>query len=463
MKQITFLSISLLLAMSAFSQDITGEWNGVLNQLKLRLVFHINKTGETYTATMDSPDQKAFGIPVDTIAFDGSKLSLSIKKIAAPLFYEGDFKTDSIDGTFKQGVLSIPMTLTRTPQEVKSIVRPQDPKPPYPYISEDVTFENKSAGIALAGTITLPSTGNNFPAVILITGSGPQNRNEELLGHKPFLVLSDFLTRNGIAVLRYDDRGVGGSGGNYLTAGLDDFASDAAAAVNYLKTRKEISPKKIGIIGHSEGGTVAFMLAGKKNSNLAYIVSMAGMAIPGDSLLRMQRNLLYKAMGLSDDDIAKVQTLMDTITNIVNKYPEDYILRNMDRLADEALPDSLKGNDAAKEGFQKAVKQMMTPEMKSILNNNPADALTKVKCPVLALNGEKDLQVPADINLERIKALVKSRVTVKKYPGLNHLFQHCTTGLPAEYGLIEETISPEVLSDIAKWIKEDYIIRTSKQ
>ncbi|MCL1934011.1 MAG: alpha/beta hydrolase, partial [Candidatus Azobacteroides sp.] len=261
-------------------------------------------------------------------------------------------------------------------------------------------------------------------------------------------------TRNGIAVLRYDDRGVAESGGKYATANLDDFAADALAAVNYLKTRKEINPKKIGIIGHSEGGTIAFMLASDKNNNLAYIVSMAGMAIPGDSLLRMQRYLTANKMGASDAQIEQNEMLMDIINSIVNKYPDDFILQNTDKLYDEAVPDSLKENGVIKNSFQQWVRQMMQPEMKSLMNCNPSNALIKIKCPVLALDGEKDLQVPPDVNLNRVKALVKSSVTIKKYPDLNHLFQHCTTGLPTEYGNIEETISPEVLSDIAVWIKQ---------
>ena len=332
--------------------------------------------------------------------------------------------------------------------------RLQEPKPPYPYISEDVTFDNPSAGIILAGTLTMPSSGKNFPAVILITGSGGQDRNEELMGHKPFLVIADYLTRNGIAVLRYDDRGVAKSGGNYQTATLDDFATDAAAAVNYMKTRKEINLKKIGVIGHSYGGTIAFMLAGENNNNIAYLVAMAGVAIPGDSLLQMQRYSIAGKMGVSDEDIEKNQAFMDIVHNVVNKYSEDFILQNMDKLTDEFLPDSLKVYETAKTSFQQAVKQMMAPELKSILNNNPCKALQNIKCPVFAINGEKDMQVPADINLNRVKALVKGPITTKKYSDLNHLFQHCNTGLPNEYGNIEETISPGVLSDIAEWIKQ---------
>jgi dienelactone hydrolase len=347
-----------------------------------------------------------------------------------------------------------PLNLKKIEENSFQLIRPQEPKPPYQYISEEITFENKSAGITLAGTLTMPKEGKNFPAVILVTGSGGQNRDEELMGHKPFLVIADYLTRNGIAVLRYDDRGVAKSGGNYATATLDDFVTDAASAVNYLKTRKEINSKKIGIIGHSCGGTIAFMLAGEKNSNLAFIVSMAGMSIPGDSLMRMQRYLISKKMGVSDIQIEQNEKVIDIINGIINKYSEDFISQNIDKLIDEYLPDSLKIYETAKTSFHQAIKQMMSPEVKSIMNINPSEALKNIKCPVLALNGEKDLQVPADINLDKVKALVKSPVTAKKYPGLNHLFQHCDTGLPNEYGSIEETISQEVLNDIVNWIKQ---------
>ena len=455
MKRIIILAVSLSLAVSVFSQDIKGSWIGILNTglLKLRIVLNISEKEGGYSATMDSPDQGATGIPVSAVNFENAKLTFSIA--TANIEYEGIMQSDSIVGTFKQNGMTFPLNLSHAKENSTLVVRPQNPQPPYPYNSEDVKFENKEAGITLAGTLTLPKEGKNFPVAILVTGSGPQNRDEEILGHKPFLVLSDYLTRNGIAVLRYDDRGTAESSGNYATATLDDFVTDAAAAVNYVKSRKEIDPKKIGIIGHSYGGTIAFMLAGEKDNNLAYIVSMAGVAIPGDSLLRMQRYLIAKKMGIPDKNIAESQAFMDTIVyRIIKKYPEDFILQNMDKLSNEAIPDSLKGNEAVKASFQQVVKQMMTPEMKSIMDSDPSNVLTKIKCPVLALDGEKDLQVPPDINLERIKTLVKSPVTVKKYPDLNHLFQHCSTGLPAEYGSIEETISPEVLSDIAVWIKE---------
>ena len=453
MKRIIISIISLLLALPAFSQEINGSWSGVLNAgvIKLRLVINISEKGGIYSATMDSPDQGAKGIPVSALNFENAKLTFSIAKLQ--IEYEGVWQNDSIVGTFKQGGMAFPLNLKHLKEGSTPVIRrPQEPKLPYPYHSENVRFENKAADITLAGTLSLPKEGKNFPAAILVTGSGQQNRDEEIMGHKTFFVLSDYLTRNGIAVLRYDDRGVAESGGNYSTATLDDFATDAAAAVNYLKTRKEINPKKIGVIGHSEGGIIAFMLASEKNNGLAYIVSMAGMAIPGDSLMRMQRYLIANKMGIPDAQIEQNEMLVDKANRIVNTYSDDFILQNMDKLTNEAFPDSLKANEAIRMAFHQGIKQLMLPEIKSLMNFNPSNALTKIKCPVLALNGEKDLQVPADINLNRVKALVKSPVTIKKYPDLNHLFQHCTTGLPNEYGSIEETISPEVLSDIVSWI-----------
>jgi len=458
MKRIILLSLSLLLALSAFSQDITGSWNGVLNELKLRLVFHIAKTGDSYTSTMDSPDQKAFGIPVTATTFDGLKLSLAVSNIG--LLYEGELRNDSIVGTFKQNVFSVPMILTRTPQEVKPVARPQDPKPPYPYRSEEVTFENKSAGITLAGTLTMPPSGNNFPAVILIAGSGAQNRNEEIMGHKPFLVIADYLTRQGIAVLRYDKRGIGQSTGDFRSATTADFAADAESAVAYLKTREEINPHKIGLIGHSEGGIIVPMIAARSN-DVAFIVMLAGSGIRGDSLLLLQNELIAKASGMPEDKIARGSKLNTLIFGKITSAKDSVTLQEMTDFmttlkseAAEFIPNGMNSDDFIKN----SAMQMTNPWMQYFLRYDPAPALEKVKCPVLALDGEKDLQIAPKENLSAISAALKKggnkKATVKEYPDLNHLFQHCTTGLPSEYSIIEETISPEVLHDIAEWMMQ---------
>ena len=456
MKHIIILSISLLFTITSFSQNINGSWSGTLNAggVKLPLVLNISGEAGAYTATIDSPLQGAKGIPVTAVSFEKATLTFSIAN--AGIEYEGTWQSDSIVGTFKQNGMTFPLNLKKTEGNAFQLNRPQEPKPPYPYRSEDVTFENKPAGITLAGTLTLPKDGENFPAVVLITGSGPQNRDEEIMGHKPFLVLSDYLTRNGIAVLRYDDRGTAQSGGNYSTATLDDFVADAAAAIDYLKARKEINQHEIGLMGHSEGGVIAPMIAARSN-DLAFIIMLAGTGLRGDSILLLQNELAAKAEGMSEDKIAKsskfnaliYNKIIDSKGNITLQEMTDWMISEKDKFA-EFIPQNIPGDEFIK----KSAEQMTSPWMQYFICYDPAPALKKVKCPVLALNGEKDLQVSADVNLNRVKELVKSPVTIKKYPGLNHLFQHCTTGLPAEYGNIEETISPEVLSDIVEWIKQ---------
>jgi pimeloyl-ACP methyl ester carboxylesterase len=405
---------------------------------------------------MDSPDQGAAGIPVATTTFDGSKLSLALPNFG--VLYEGEFKTDSIVGTFKQGELSTPVTLKRTSVEIKPVVRPQEPKPPYPYHSEDVTFENKTAGITLAGTLTMPETGSNFTAVILITGSGPQNRDEEIFGHKPFLVISDYITRRGIAVLRYDDRGTAQSTGDFRTATTSDFASDAESAIAYLKSRKEINPRKIGLMGHSEGGIIAPMVAAR-SGDVGFIVMLAGVGIRGDALLLLQEELVYKASGLPDENVAMLLQInakvFDKIVNTKENLPLQEISDFMTTLKDDitaALPAGMSAEDYIKTFST----QVSSPWTQYFLRYDPAPALEKVKCPVLAVNGDKDLQVPAKENLTAISAALKrggnTNVTIKEYSGLNHLFQECTTGSPTEYAIIEQTFSPVVLKDLAEWI-----------
>ena len=440
------------------AQDITGQWNSVLSVqgMSLRIVFHINKTGEGYTSTMDSPDQGATGIPVATTTFNGSKLSLAIPNIG--LSYEGEFKNDSVVGTFKQGGMSFPMTLKRTKAEVKPPVRPQEPKPPYPYRSEDVTFENKTAGNTLAGTLTMPSTGKNFTAVILITGSGPQDRNEEIMGHKPFLVIADYLTRCGIAVLRYDDRGTAQSTGNFATATTADFATDAESAIAYLKTRKEINPKKIGLMGHSEGGVIAPMVAAR-SKDVGFIVMLAGTGLRGDALLLLQTKLIAGASGMPTDKIertAKLNSVIyEKILNSQGPVSQQEMIELMTGMKDE-LAELVPKGIIVDDFIKMNATQISSTWMQYFLRYDPAPALEKVKCPVLAVNGSLDLQVPAKENLAAISAALKkggnTKVTVKEYPNLNHLFQECTTGSPAEYATIEQTFSPEVLKDLADWI-----------
>jgi uncharacterized protein len=454
--------IGLLFVNALFAQNITGQWNGVLKVqgTQLRIVFNVNKTETGFSSTMDSPDQGAKGIPVASTSFEHSTLKLAVANLK--IEYEGILgENNVIVGNFKQAGMSFPLNLSKGTTEAQKPVRPQEPKKPYPYYDEEVTFENTKAGIKLAGTLTLPAKEGNFPAVILISGSGDQNRNEEIMGHKPFLVLSDFLTRNGIAVLRFDDRGTASSTGDFKTATSLDFASDVEAGLAYLQARKEINKKKIGLIGHSEGGIIAPMVE-NSSKDVAFMVLLAGVGIPGSQLLLLQQGLIGKASGLSNNDLQKERQINSRAFEIVYKSttPEllkidltNYIFRSMKEIPDAQKPEGMSENDLVK----LQVNQLTSPWMVYFIKYNPAIALAKVKCPVLAVNGEKDLQVPPKENLEAIKSALSkggnTKVTTIEFPGLNHLFQECKTGLPTEYSTIEQTFSPIALTEILKWIQ----------
>lgn len=454
MKTLLILVFAFLTSYPMNAQDITGQWNGALKiqGIQLRIIFHISKTDSGYIATMDSPDQNARGIPVTSTSFENSKLKLEIRNLGFE--YDGEFEGSIITGTLKQNGQEFPLNLSREKIEKQTAKRPQEPKKPYPYYSEDITFQNNKANITLAGTLTLPKKEGIFPAVILITGSGPENRDEEVFGHKPFLVIADYLTRNGIAVLRYDDRGVAQSTGDFKTATSFDFASDVESAITYLKTRKEINAKKIGLIGHSEGGTIAPIVA-IESKDVAFIVLLAGPGLQGNKLMLLQKEKVEQAMHIDEQGIAKGQKIFGGAYNIIlHSDATDGNLRNkINVYFRQAF-----GNGANQEQITAITNQIVNPWMINFLKYNPAPTLEKVKCPVLALNGGKDLQVPAQENLGAIKtALAKGgnkNVTTKVFPNLNHLFQDCKTGLPNEYSEIEETFSPAALDEITIWIKK---------
>lgn len=462
MKRLNILLTALMMVLSMSAQDITGEWNGMLKVggMQMRLVFHITKSDAGYSATMDSPDQGAKGIPMNKATFENRELTVELD--AARIKYSGILNdTGVVVGTFNQAGQSMPLNLSRKALEKVIVKRPQEPVKPYPYYSEEVTFENRRDNITLAGTLTLPKKEGKFPVVVLITGSGPQNRDEELMGHKPFLVLSDFLTRNGIAVLRYDDRGSFASKGNFAKATSADFATDVEAAVEYLTTRKDIDLKRIGLIGHSEGGIIAPMVASNRK-DIRFIVLMAGTAIPGGELLLLQQELIGRGMGMKEEDIKKTAEINREAYNIITVNKDTSLmkteLKDFIKLKIKEVP----GMDIPKDGnVDNIVKTQLTlltsPWMLSFIKYNPAYTLEKVKCPVLAINGSKDLQVPASVNLPAIENALKKggnkNFRVKELTGLNHLFQECTTGLPGEYATIEQTISPVALNEITNWIK----------
>ena len=434
----------------AKASDIDGDWFGTIDTGvgRLRVVLHILNTEDGLNATMDSLDQNAKGIPVTTITRSGSSLKFEIKTIGGS--YDGAISNDlsAFTGTWSQLGKSFPLTLKRVKDASElELRRPQTPVKPYPYSEEEGSYKNPAANIELAATITIPQGKGPFPAVLLMAGSGPHDRDESIMGHKPFLVLADYLTRKGIEVLRADKRGVGKSGGDYSQAMMTDFASDADAGVAYLKTRTEVDPQKIGLLGHSEGAVEAPMSAAQ-NPDVAFVVMMAGPGVPGDQLLPEQMRRIEEASGKSKDEIEKDVALQSDILAIVERDKDDAAL-------DKDLREKLAGKvPEAQMGMQ--VKAVSSPWFRSLLQYDPAPVLSKLTCPVLILNGEKDVQVPPQQNLPPIRKALESggnkSFEIDELPGLNHLFQTAKTGGIAEYSEIEETMSPIALEKVASWI-----------
>lgn len=404
MKKTLLFLAAIAASLHAQAQAIDGSWKGSLQvgPQKLTLVLHV--TQQEKKVTLDVVEQGANGLPMTVKWLTDDSLSVAIPQLA--LGYEGKVSGNTINGTFSQQTFSAPLAFSKGDVTYN---RPQEPKPPYPYATEEVSFTDKGAGATLAGTLTFPAdykAGSKPPVVLMVTGSGPQNRDEEMMHHKPFLVIADFLARHGIASLRYDDRGTAKSTGDYSTATTKDFAADAQAGLDFLRGTGKFS--KVGILGHSEGGLIAYMLGGKAD----FIVSLAGPACKIDTMLMVQLNGLAHAQG-SPTDIVK------SVAETRQVFARDN-----------------------------------TPWTKAFIDIDATPYVKATRCPVLALAGSKDLNVPVSINNPSLEAnLPKGKHnTVKVYDGLNHFFQHATTGNPLEAANIEETIAPEVLKDIADWI-----------
>lgn len=415
-----------MMAFAANAQE--GTWNGELNVMgnKVPLVFNFS----TNRCTIDSPSQGVNGIQAEKTVKDDGTISVKVGMIGAT--FEGKMTDGEIKGTYVQNGFPLPLTLKPGKLVVK---RPQTPVPPFPYKEESVSFTN--AQYTFNGTLTLPANySKNTPVVLMVTGSGQQNRDEELFSHKPFAVIADALARQGIASLRYDDRGWGDKSVNFADFTTDDFRQDAAAAIPLLRKRFN----KVGILGHSEGGTIAMMLAAEGKAD--FIVSLAGMAISGKETLIMQNRQAMTAIGLPKETV-------DSYCNSISKA--------LDEIASGKKASEININDvpvALKPVTIKALQQADTPYIRHFLTVDAGKLLPEIKCPVLALNGTKDTQVDCDANTTRIeKGLTNCKHSIKKIDGVNHLFQHCNTGIVTEYQQIEETISPEVLQVVAKWIK----------
>ena len=426
MKRILAIAFVLLhIALVASAQ--TGTWSGKLEVqgTKLTIVFHLD--GEE--PTMDSPDQAALGIPVQIENAGTGNITIKIPALGAS--YEGLWTGKMIVGTFKQMGLSLPLTLT--PE--KELKRPQTPVGPFPYTQEEVSFSNGDA--TLAGTLVLPEGySRKTPVLIMVTGSGQENRDEEIFDHKPFAVIADALARAGIATLRYDDRGVGGSTGEVATATTEDFKDDAIAGIKLLRERFD----KVGVIGHSEGGTIALMLAAEGQAD--FIVSLAGMAVSGLETIVKQSRVTLTQAGYPED---KVDTFCKAFDEAC------HVRLHGGRMP---FPDELDLPDELKQSYQSLITQIQTPWMIYFLSLDMRPLLGGITCPVLAINGTKDIQVEHESNLGALRSGLPANPKNKivAIDGANHLFQHCTTGAVAEYRNIEETIAPEVLELMVQWL-----------
>lgn len=447
----------------AQTPSLEGSWLGTLkvSAIELRVVFNLSvKPDGSLTGTLDSPDQGAAGIPISRIGVENERVTVEAKTIGGR--YEGTLNTDrsEMSGKWTQGGASLDLVMKRV-KEVPKAVRPQEPKKPYPYLDEEVTYQNAKGGFALAGTLTMPKTGQPFPAVILITGSGQQDRDESVFGHRPFLVLADYLTRRGLAVLRVDDRGVGGSKGAAAQATSADFAQDVLAGVAYLKTRKEIDPRRIGLTGHSEGGIIAPIVA-TQSSDVAFLVLMAGTGVPGDVIVEKQVASLLKAAGTDqaaiDAAIRNQRRVYEAIKTETDPNAAKDKIRQIIKESIAALSESqkqaLQGSDAAVDAQAQGAA---SPWFRFFITHDPKTVLRKVTCPVLAINGELDKQVLPQENLPAIEQALREGgnpdFTIKELPGLNHLFQTAKTGNIDEYARIEETMSPVALETVAQWIE----------
>ncbi|MBE2278815.1 MAG: alpha/beta fold hydrolase [Ignavibacteriaceae bacterium] len=464
MKIFSSLLFSLLFTINSYSQydNITGIWKGTLqaSTTKLDLIIKIDFSKDP-KAVMDVPAQGIQDFVPDSVSFNGEVFYFKGSNPNFVLFATYLPDEDKFIGKFIQGG-EVDITLERF-NDYTPIRRSQEPKPPFPYYSFDTNFKNTNAGIELAGTITVPDTLGIYPAVVLVSGSGPQDRDESLLGHKPFLVLADFLSRNGFAVLRYDDRGTAKSKGNFSTANTFDFAEDAVSAVNHLRTFPFVDSKSVGLIGHSEGGIIAVIVASRYDV-CNFVVSLAGTAINGAEIILLQTELMMLAEGIDSVQVKLVTELSkqvlhlavtDTLTfqGALNNLVKDY----SSKLTEDERVLLEKSNYLNPNNY----RVFGNIWMKTFLSYDPAVDMQKIKIPFLGLWGEKDLQVPAIINYEKAdKALKESESDYNLYilDGLNHLFQLANTGSSTEYSIIEETFNENALNKILDWL-----IKTTKK
>jgi pimeloyl-ACP methyl ester carboxylesterase len=459
---ITVLAGSSLPA-AADESAFVGYWDGSIalpgTALGIRVLF--GHEDGAWTGTIDIPMQAARDLPLDNIVVSGDSITFAMAGVPGNPTFNGVLDGDTIAGPFSQSGQTFSFELTRGTEEAPK--RPQDPEPPFPYSSEDLTFQN--GDITLAGTLTIPEGEGPFPAVVLLTGSGPQNRDEEIFDHRPFHVIADHLSRRGIAVLRYDDRGVGGSTGSITQATSADFAQDALAAVSLLAQDARVDGDRIGLLGHSEGALVA-PIAVTESEAIAFIVLLAGPGVPTAELLALQSEHVARAEGRDEETVQKVGALNRELTALLTSDAgpdsmsagiRDIITRQFEL----APPGERPTGDVLDRLIQGNIQQLSTPWYQYFIRFDPRVYLRQVTVPVLALNGALDTQVIDTQNLPALEAALaeagNTDVTTRSMPRLNHMFQHATTGAIGEYAEIDETISPEVLEIIYRWIAERFV------
>ena len=451
-------------APSSAPAGIVGNWVGVLTVqgLKLRLALRVSSSDERIlVAKLDSIDQGAKDLPVDEIALEGNVVRFSARRLGLSFTGILDDARSRIRGEIQQGAATMPVTFERV-TAVPVVARPQEPRKPYPYKEYEVRYTNGADGAQLAGTLTIPSAQGPHPAVILITGSGTQDRDETIAGHRPFLVLADHLTRRGIAVLRSDDRGAGGSSPGSTHDTSETFAGDVLAAVDFLRQRRDIDTTRIGVLGHSEGALIAVMAATRR-PGIAFVVMMAGTGQPGEAVILAQTELAQRKYGVAPDIVSTTRTALQRVFAALRAHtdPAAALAAMRTALDDQAaaLPETSRVSFAVvRNNIAPQLKLYTTPWFRFFLDYDPATHLRQLRVPLLAVSGELDVQALPEENLARIDAEARSGgnvdVSVRQLPHLNHLFQNAQTGLPNEYSTIEETIAPAALNLISLWIEE---------
>ncbi len=440
---------------SAQAVELAGAWSGALSVpgATLRLVFHLEESADGWTATMDSPDQGARGIPGGAVNVTADSLTLAVPSIGGS--YRARIAGDSLKGEWSQGGQSFPLDLVRGAEGGVAPApppRPQHPEPPFPYEVEEVRYPNPTSGFELAGTLTRPQGDGPFPAVLLITGSGPQDRDEEVMGHKVFLVWADALTRRGIAVLRVDDRGVGGSTGDFAQATSADFATDVEAGLAFLRAHPAVDAGAVGLVGHSEGGLIAPMVAAR-DPDVAFVVLLAGPGIDGTEVLVGQTAAMQRAIGVPEEQIEANGRAIRQVAEVVGTTPRDEWPAKVRAALMTSMPPGVSPEQAAA-AIDPQVATFTSPWMAYFLTYDPRPALEALEVPVLALNGALDVQVLPEPNLAALRAALahNRHAAIEELPALNHLFQPAETGQPDEYSQIEMTVAPAALTRVADWI-----------